>query len=72
MGLLSRNENTILGVNFLNEDKILKKKKLETSMTSSMKIFFSTKIKYYTIIIITRYKYYYNNLKYGCNKSDKR
>ena len=45
MGLLSRNENTILGVNFLNEDKILKKKKLETSMTSSMKIFFSTKIK---------------------------
>ena len=45
IGLLSRNENTILGVNFLNEDKILKKKKLETSMTSSMKIFFSTKIK---------------------------
>ena len=54
MGLLSRNENTILGVNFLNEDKILKKKKLETSMTSSMKIFFSTKISLCPIIFIIK------------------
>ena len=42
--LLSRNKNTILGVNFLTEDKTLKKKKLDTSITS-MKLFFGTKIK---------------------------
>ena len=46
MGLLSRNENTILGVNFLTEDKLLKrKKKLDSSITGSMKLFFGTKIK---------------------------
>ena len=45
VGLLQRNENTILGVNFLTEDKTSKKKKFDTSMTGSMKLFFGTKIK---------------------------
>ena len=45
LGLLQRNENTILGVNFLTEDKTVKKKKFDTSMTGSMKLFFGTKIK---------------------------
>ena len=45
LGLLSRNENTILGVNFLSEDKLLKKKKKFDSSITSMKLFFGTKIK---------------------------
>ena len=45
LGLLVRNENTILGVNFLTENKATKKKRFDTSMTGSMKLFFGTKIK---------------------------
>ena len=45
LGLLSRNQNTILGVNFLTEDKTLKKKKFDSSITGSMKLFFGTKLK---------------------------
>ena len=45
LGLLVRNKNTILGVNFLTENKATKKKRFDTSMTGSMKLFFGTKIK---------------------------
>ena len=45
LGLLVRNENTILGVNFLTENKATKKKRFDSSMTGSMKLFFGTKIK---------------------------
>ena len=46
LGLLSRNQNTILGVNFITEDKKpKKKKKFDSSITGSMKLFFGTKLK---------------------------
>ena len=45
LGLLTRNQNTILGVNFLTEKKTTKKKRFDSSMTGSMKLFFGTKIK---------------------------
>ena len=45
LGLLNKNENTILGVNFLTENKTIKKRRFDTSMTGSMKLFFGTKIK---------------------------
>ena len=45
LGLLSRNKNTILGVNFITDNKATKKRKFDTSMTGSMKLFFGTKIK---------------------------
>ena len=45
LGLLSRNKNTILGVNFITDNKSTKKRKFDTSMTGSMKLFFGTKIK---------------------------
>ena len=45
LGLLVRNKNTILGVNFLTENKATKKRRFDTSMTGSMKLFFGTKIK---------------------------
>ena len=45
LGLLVRNKNTILGVNFLTKNKATKKKRFDTSMTGSMKLFFGTKIK---------------------------
>ena len=45
LGLLVRNKNTILGVNFLTENKETKKKRFDTSMTGSMKLFFGMKIK---------------------------
>ena len=45
LGLLVRNKNTILGVNFLTKNKETKKKRFDTSMTGSMKLFFGTKIK---------------------------
>ena len=46
LGLLSRNENTILGVNFITEEKKpKKKKKFDSSITGSLKLFFGTKLK---------------------------
>ena len=45
-GLLCRKEhNTILGVNFIKEEKINKTKKDDSTITTSMKMFFSTKMK---------------------------
>ena len=45
-GLLCRKEhNTILGVNFIKEEKINKTKKYDSTITTSMKMFFSTKMK---------------------------
>ena len=44
-GLLCRKENTILGVNFINEEKINKTKKYDSSLTGSIKLFFGQKKK---------------------------